>query len=136
MKYQRYTEQDFGKFLNCLNITLKEHIQYKQWGQIANASYRIIQSFFDSHKVYESDLNFDECVYDPELSECANWLFTYVPETRHVIDFAWDVKTEADYMFLLYQLGSVATRFDIQEKYKNSDTVGSVTQCSGPYTLS
>lgn len=101
--------------------------------QIATAVNKLVYKWFNDGDVFDNvHTGLDGFAND--ISDCANWLYTYVPFAKDELSKALRRISEAEYEEILFGL-FLATLCDedLMADYANLPATGSVYSCNGPF---
>ena len=102
--------------------------------QIAAAVNKLVFKWFNDGDVFDNAHTGLEG-FANDISDCANWLYTYVPITKEPLSGALKWISEQKYEDIL--LGVFALTLcdeDLMSNYSNLPAIGSIYDCSGPFT--
>ena len=99
--------------------------------QIVTAVNKLVYKWYNDGDVFDSSYNLSGWWND--LSSYANWLYTYLPITRNILDNIKDCYNDSDYEDLLKELCDTTQTFEFLAEYENKPTVGTIYDCDGPY---
>lgn len=99
--------------------------------QIVTAVSKLVYKYYNDGDVFDNTYNLSGWWND--LSSYANWLYTYVPETKHILDRIADCSVEEDYEDLLKDLCDTTQTIEFLEKYEDKPVTGTIYDCDGPY---
>lgn len=97
--------------------------------QMISAVKNIVDSWYRDGNVYDNSYELGGSRKD--ISTFANWLYTYIPETKQVLDGIKKVKNGEEYEDLLDRLYSTIYQDNILNKYSNEEAVDSIFDCAG-----
>lgn len=99
--------------------------------QVATAVNKLIFKWFNDGDVFDNSYLEGWC---NDISSYANWLYTYLPQTRDVLIDAVNSYDEDNYTNKLYELLEMTLgKPDYMETLAKSQVVGSVYTCDGPF---
>lgn len=103
--------------------------------QIATAVNKLIYGWYYDDSVFETDLNFDIAWPDEvdDLSDRANWLYSYVPESRRILMRVFACSSVDDYEELLMNLADTLLDEDLLEKYDAIPKQATIYTCKGKF---
>ncbi len=101
--------------------------------QISAAVSKLIYKWFNDGDVYDNTYRLSGWIND--LSSYANWLYTYVPEVREILDRIGDCEDGDDYSDLLLDLCAKTSDKEKLDNWNNQTRVGSVYKCDGPFSF-
>jgi hypothetical protein len=99
--------------------------------QMVTSVSKLVYKYYNDGDVFDNTYNLSGWWND--LSSYANWLYTYVPETRNILNRIKACFIEEDYENLLKELCDTTQTFEFLSKYENKPTVGTIYDCDGPY---
>ena len=97
--------------------------------QMISAVKNIVDSWYRDGNVYDNSYELGGSRKD--ISTFANWLYTYIPETKQILDGIKKVKNGEEYEDLLDRLYSTIYQDNILNKYSNEEAVDSIFDCAG-----
>ena len=102
--------------------------------QMVTAVNKLIYKWYNDGDVYDNNYALSGWVND--LSSFANWLYTYVKETRPILKRISKIKDEAGYEYILLALAMTVLTEDFLSKYSDKVKTGSIYRCDGPFRYS
>lgn len=99
--------------------------------QTVTATSKLIYKWFNDGDIYDNHYWLDSGVND--LSSYANWLYEYLPETRNILDRIKRVRSEGDYVDLLYELYLFVFDTELLQALEQLPKTGSVYNCDEPF---
>ena len=100
--------------------------------QMVTAVNKLIYKWYNDGDVYDNNYALSGWVND--LSSFANWLYTYVKETRPILKRISKIKNEAGYEYILLALAMTVLTEDFLSKYSDKAKTGSIYRCDGPFS--
>lgn len=109
--------------------------------QIVTAVNKLIYKWYNDGDVFD---NQHTCLgWANDLSSYANWLYTYVPESKKILLKVFEAYTEESYSLLLKELADTLLDDDLLEEYAHSNfvdettprTQGTIYECDGPFAF-
>lgn len=97
--------------------------------QMISAVKNIVDSWYRDGNVYDNSYELGGNRKD--ISTFANWLYTYIPETKQILDGIKNVKNGEEYEDLLDRLYSTIYQDNILNKYSNEEAIDSIFDCAG-----
>ena len=97
--------------------------------QMISAVKNIVDSWYRDGNVYDNSYELGGSRKD--ISTFANWLYTYIPETKQILDGIKNVKNGEEYEDLLDRLYSTIYQDSILNKYSNEEAIDSIFDCAG-----
>ena len=97
--------------------------------QMISAVKNIVDSWYRDGNVYDNSYELGGSRKD--ISTFANWLYTYIPETKQILDGIKNVKNGEEYEDLLDRLYSTIYQDSLLNKYSNEEAIDSIFDCSG-----
>lgn len=97
--------------------------------QMISAVKNIVDSWYRDGNVYDNSYELGGNRKD--ISTFANWLYTYIPETKQILDGIKNVKNGEEYEDLLDRLYSTIYQDSLLNKYSNEEAIDSIFDCSG-----
>lgn len=98
--------------------------------QIVTAVNKLIYKWYNDGDVFDNTHALEGWAND--LSDYANWLYKYVPETKDTLDLIEEITNDNGYEELLQLLADLTLDEKFLSKY-NKDKIGSVYDCDGPF---
>ena len=100
--------------------------------QMVTAVNKLIYKWYNDGDVFDNNYALSGWVND--LSSFANWLYTYVKETRPILKRISKIKNEAGYEYILLALAMTVLTEDFLSKYSDKAKTGSIYRCDGPFS--
>ena len=97
--------------------------------QMISAVKNIVDSWYRDGNVYDNSYELGGNRKD--ISTFANWLYTYIPETKKILDGIKSVKDGDEYEDLLNRLYYTIYQDNILNKYSNEEATDSIFDCAG-----
>lgn len=97
--------------------------------QMISAVKNIVDSWYRDGNVYDNSYELGGNRKD--ISTFANWLYTYIPETKQILDGIKNVKNGEEYEDLLDRLYSTIYQDNMLNKYSNEEAIDSIFDCAG-----
>lgn len=98
--------------------------------QACTACNKLVYKWFNDGDVYDNTRHMEGWCND--ISSYANWLYTYVPETREPLTRIYDCRYEAHYEDILYSVCEAALD-ETEHRLASEPKVGSIYECDGPF---
>lgn len=99
--------------------------------QIVTAVNKLIYKWYNDGDVYSNQYFLQGWAND--LSDYANWLYKYVPESKNILAGISDCHSESDYSTLLYELAERCLDIYLLDEAETQPKVGSIYNCDGPF---
>lgn len=123
----------FDQFETIINKYLPDYGEGNTFAsQAVTAVNKLIYKWFNDGDVYDNNYALSGWVND--LSSFANWLYTYVKETRPILKRISKIKNEAGYEYILLALAMTVLTEDFLSKYSDKVKTGSIYRCDGPFS--
>ena len=68
-----------------------------------------------------------------QISECANWLFAYVPEVRETLEMVYECARDFEYDYIINKLVRIITEQGFLKEKAEREAVDSIYTCEGPF---
>ena len=98
--------------------------------QIVTAVNKLIYKWYNDGDVFDNTHALEGWAND--LSDYANWLYKYVPETKNTLDIIEEIKYDSGYEELLQLLADLTLKEEFLDVY-NKPKQGSIYNCNGPF---
>ena len=99
--------------------------------QIVTAVNKLIYKWYNDGDVYDNTYHLTGWCND--LSTYANWLYTYVLETKNILTKIENCWNDSDYEDLLKELCDTTQTMEFLANYETRDKVDSIYECDGPF---
>lgn len=100
--------------------------------QVATAVNKLVFKWWNDGDVYDNNYGMEGWAND--LSSYANWLYTYIPATKRVLEMIYKCGSEQEYETILCKLLQATTDGEDLERWYNQTKRGSVYDCDGPFS--
>lgn len=100
--------------------------------QTCTAVCKLVYKWYNDGDVYDNvhSLMHGWCNY---IDSCANWLHTYRPESREILERIFDCSTHEAYEAILADLADLLLDEELMEAANKMPKNGSVYECDGPF---
>lgn len=104
--------------------------------QAATAASKLIYKWYNDGDVYDNNYGMDGWCND--ISGSANWLYSYIPETRKALDRIRDISygDEGAYEHILKDVADIVFNKDLLEGLEKRPHVGDAYDEEGPFSFS
>lgn len=99
--------------------------------QIVTAVNKLVYKWYNDGDVFDNQYYLEGWAND--LSDYANWLYRYVPESQDILMNIEVCKNRDDYEHLLKDLADTLLDDEDLEHYSKKPTIGSIYNCRGPF---
>lgn len=103
--------------------------------QIVTAINRLVYKWYNDGDVFDN-VNSGLEGWANDLSSYANWLYTYVPETKNILTNIYNITNTSDYEILLKNLADLCLNEEFLSKYNKESKKSSIYDCDGPFEFS
>ena len=122
----------FDKFDSILDKYLPERDEGDTLAtQIVTAINKLIYKWYNDGDVYDNTYDLSGWVND--LSDYANWLYTYVPETKSILERVYSAGSESEYTDILKSLADLCLNDKFLVPRNEKKKMGSIYNCKGPF---
>lgn len=84
--------------------------------QIVTAINKLVYKWYNDGDVFDN-VNSGLTGWANDLSDYANWLYQYVPETKNILSDVFDIHNTSDYEIILKELADLCLNEDFLSKY-------------------
>lgn len=99
--------------------------------QIVTAINKLVYRWYNDGDIFDNTYGLSGWAND--LSSYANWLYTYVKESRVILERIYDIYSESQYENLLKDLADKLLTKNVLEQFSNVTKQGSIYECTGPF---
>ena len=103
--------------------------------QIVTAINKLVYKWYNDGDVFDN-VNSGLEGWANDLSSYANWLYTYVPETKNILTDIYNITNTSDYEILLKNLADLCLNEEFLSKYNKESKKSSIYDCDGPFEFS
>ncbi len=123
---------EYGKFQRVIDTYMPVRGEGDtKASQLVTAVNKLVYKWYNDGDVFDTTGAMDGWAND--LSSYANWLYTYIPRTRSILDRIYDCFNDSEYGDLLWDLAE--TTLDEEDVYNLNKELkeGSIYDCDGPF---
>lgn len=99
--------------------------------QIVTAVTKLVYKWYNDGDVFDNTYNLSG--WWNNLSSYANWLYTYIPTTKNILNKIKNCNDDSDYEDLLKELCDTTQTFDFLAEYENEPVKDTIYYCEGPF---
>lgn len=103
--------------------------------QIVTAVNKLVYKWYNDGDVFDN-VNSGLTGWANDLSDYANWLYQYVPETKNILSDVFDIHNTSDCEIILKELADLCLNEDFLSKYNEKPKKASIYECDGPFEFS
>lgn len=127
-----YSWSDFEEFNRALDTYMPSSGEGDTMAsQVCTAVAKLIYKWFNDGDVFDNTHGLEGWAND--LSDYANWLYKYIPQSKMILERIYRCYTEDDYTSLLWDLAEATLDLEDVSALEDVPKKGSVYHCDGPF---